>query len=144
MALVTTISRVSAKGVDFSTTKVIGLEQTMAVLREFGERATRELAGALYRQGKAILAESKPEVPVDTATLRSSGHVALPVISGASVVVELGYGGPAIPYALRQHEDLMLHHTVGKPKFLEDPFRRHAATLDADMAADLRSRLVAA
>jgi hypothetical protein len=56
-------------------------------------------------------------------------------------MVEMGYGGPATPYALRQHEELDYYHTVGKAKYLEDPFRRHAARLDSDMAADLHSRL---
>lgn len=33
------------------------------------------------------------------------------------------------PYAIRQHEDLTLHHNNGEAKFLEKPLRIHAKTL---------------
>jgi hypothetical protein len=158
MALTTRFGGTAVSGAFVGFTKLTGLAETQEALRAFGERATHELAGALYRQGEAIMAESKLEVPVDTGVLRSTGHVAVPVITGTAVMVEMGYGGPATPYALRQHEELTWQHPskerqrkskislgrIGKAKYLEDPFRRHAARLDADMAADLRSRLGAA
>jgi len=53
-------------------------------------------------------------VPVDKGTLRSSGRVEGP----AAGVVSLSFGGATAPYALVQHEDVSLHHTVGEARYL--------------------------
>ena len=113
---------------------VIGLDKTKAALLAWAGNKTRALTGALYRLGEQIMGESKLEVPVDTGALRASGNVQ--VITPQRV--EIGYD---TPYALRQHETppTIYHHTVGKWKFLEDPFRRIAATADEFIAADLRA-----
>ena len=125
------------------TSTVVGLDKAIAAAKAFGRKAALELGGALYREGEAIMAESKGEVPVDTGTLRSTGHVNLPKRVGGEIVVELGYGGPATPYALRQHENLQFRHPVGKAKYLADPFLRHLKGMDGRLAADLRQRLAA-
>ena len=77
------------------------------------DKAPQAMAGALYREAEAIMADSKLKVPVGwppedpgSGTLRSTGHVDLPVISGSEIEVTEGYGGPAAHYALRQHEEL--------------------------------------
>lgn len=120
---------------------VIGLDATKDALRAWAGRKTKALPRALYRLGETIMGEAKLEVPVDTGALRSSGHVQLPETSGPQTRVQLGFGGPATPYALRQHETppTIYHHTVGKWKYLEDPFRRIVANADAIIAADLRN-----
>lgn len=103
---------------------------------DLGRKLPHLLAGALYREAEAMMAESKREVPVDTGALRDSGHVRQPEEIGSEIVVELGYGGPGIPYALVQHEK-PFRHTVGKWKYLSDPVRRRAADLDQRLAAEL-------
>jgi hypothetical protein len=81
-----------------------------------------QTAAALYEVGQEVMTASKAIVPVDTGALKGSGYVSEPKISGAQVTVEIGYGGPSTPYAIRQHEDLSLRHPGGgQAKFLEGP-----------------------
>lgn len=53
-------------------------------------------------------------VPVDKGILRATGRVKGPT----NGEVELSFGGAAAPYALKQHEDTSLAHTVGEARFL--------------------------
>ena len=83
-----------------------------------------EVAGVqtLYRLANEVFAESQIQTPVDTGTLRSSGHVTPPVAAAGHIVVEIGYGGAAREYAYWVHERLDLHHAPPtKAKYLEDP-----------------------
>ena len=77
---------------------------------------------ALLEEAEATMTASKGEVPVDKGVLRSTGHVAPPVVRGRAITVQAAYGGPAAPYAARQHNELGYRHTVGKAMFLRDPF----------------------
>lgn len=62
-----------------------------------------------------ILGESQKLVPVDTGTLKRSGHV-----STEGNTTTISYN---TPYALKQHEDASLNHPKGgEPKYLERPF----------------------
>lgn len=121
--------------------EVTGLSQVMDALSAFGDRAPRELARALHREAERIMRTSKQEVPVDTGALRDSGYVEPATITAAGVEVILGYGGAAIPYALRQHEELSYAHTVGKAKYLEDPWKAAQTDMDERLALELRARL---
>ena len=98
-----------------------GGEELIRKLKALGEKAQTIVGGVLYREAEAIMTESKTQCPVDVGTLRASGHVQDPVSSGGQVIVTLGYGGPAVPYAIVQHEAMNFQHTVGNAKFLEDP-----------------------
>lgn len=94
----------------------------------------RKAAGALYEIGNEVMAESKRLVPVDTGALKGSGYVTAPAVDGGKIEVELGYGGPAAQYAVRQHEDLSLRHPGGgQAKFLEQPLT--ALDLPREIAA---------
>jgi len=81
-----------------------------ALIRRVGMQGIHD--GAEY-----ILTESINECPIDSATLRRSGTV---TDQDDSVVISYN-----TPYAIKQHEDLSLHHIDGKAKFLEDPFNRN-------------------
>lgn len=90
----------------------------------------------LFLWANRIMTESKLKyVPVDTGMLRSTGHVNLPVTKGTSVEVTEGFGGPAAPYAYRQHECLTYRHKVGMAKYLEKPTLLFASAIGADIAA---------
>lgn len=89
-------------------------------LDEFRIRYPRALGAALYEEASAIFAESQLEVPVDTGRLRASGGVS-PPIGRTDPYVRIFYG---TDYALPVHERINVPHTVGKAKYLEDPFRR--------------------
>lgn len=105
--------------------------------------------------GETILTDVKASgpgrgVPVDTGALRRSGRAVGP--EGAETVkVTLAFGGPAAPYALRQHEELDYHHEVGEARYLVRGLERFAAeggdaarkALEANMDAALaRARRV--
>jgi hypothetical protein len=90
----------------------------------------------LWEKGEEILTAAKEHCPVDLGNLRASGHTQREQ-NGDTVVI--GFGGPAAPYALVQHERLDYHHTVGKAKYLEDEFRRLMANASAELAAVLRT-----
>lgn len=117
--------------------QVEGIKEAMAKLRRIGVDADRELARALYLEGERIMMVSKHLVPVDTGVLRSSGHVTQPKNEGRMWVVLIGYGGPAVPYAIVQHENTKYSHTVGQAKYLEVP----AVQAAADMPDRIRKRL---
>lgn len=91
-------------------------------------------AAALYEVANEVMAESKRLVPVDTGALKGSGYVSEPRVELGKVEVEIGYGGPAAAYAVRQHEDLSYAHPGGgQAKFLEQPLT--ALDLPREIAA---------
>jgi hypothetical protein len=94
---------------------------------------SRAIAKALYREGEIIMGESKQpyNVPIDKGPLRGSGHVQLPVmLPSGRIRVKLGYGGAAVKYAKKQHEDLTLNHPGGgRAKYLEIPAVQRASVM---------------
>ena len=75
-------------------------------------------------------------VPFDTGALSRSQTTSVETV-GKNIVGEIGYGGPAAPYALVQHEDLTLSHPPKSkgggpvapgqgrgPKYLEYPSKQ--------------------
>lgn len=119
-------------------------------LRRYGEVAVQGLRRGLYQEAEKIMTASKELVPVDTGTLRASGHVQLPVQRGVRVSVDLGYGGPAgrgnlgasnrepVGYAVIVHEKLNVHHTVGQAKYLEVPLQRAKPGMSRRIADHIR------
>ncbi len=126
-----------AKFVDI---KLRGLPQTNRALRGLGPKGNNALAKALFAEATDILNESKEkQVPVDFGALRDSGDVDLPKTTIGGTFVEIFFGGPSAPYALVQHENLTFGHTVGKAKYLEDPFNVAQKGLDRRVASRIRS-----
>lgn len=128
-------------GNQFAGITLEGTDKLIAVLEQLGEHATTAMAGALFREANLIMTDAKEQTPVDTGTLRDSGHVEEPVINGTEVSVEMGFGGPAEKYAIIVHEDLAAHHNVGNAKYLENPALEHAATMEDRIAKDLKQDL---
>lgn len=101
-------------------------------LQMAAQSGTPALATGLFREANIIITAAKQDfVPVDEGVLRGTGYAAAPEISGNRVSVEMGFGGPAAPYAVRQHEDLTLRHTVGGAKYLEIPLKARLAGMPA-------------
>lgn len=121
--------------------RVVGLERTKTNLLRMPAKVVTATRAALLDEAEALLNDSKENyVPVDLGILRSSGHVASPVVLGSLVYVDLGYGGAAAPYALAVHENPRAGHTkgvspsgrpykhwaaTGQWKYLEKPFNVH-------------------
>jgi hypothetical protein len=98
--------------------EIVGSKELARTLKKLGLSAEHELGKALYLEGEEIMAVSKTGfVPRDTSVLASSGHVQIP---RPGPLVLLGFGGPAVPYALVQHE-APYKHRVGQRKYLEIP-----------------------
>ncbi len=93
-----------------------------ANVRRWIREQPKKFGAALFVEGEQIMAKSKRIVPVRFGVLKSSGHVQLPVIRGTRVVVVLGYGGAAAPYAVFVHERPARHKPPTSWKFLEIPF----------------------
>ncbi len=79
-------------------------KKTISGLRVIGEEIMLDVKASRSGAG----------VPVDEGTLRSTGRVEGPKHDE----VELSFGGAAAPYALEQHENVSLRHTVGEARYL--------------------------
>jgi hypothetical protein len=117
------------------TVKETGITEAQRKINYFLMRFPKDTAAAVKKEGELTMTESKLEVPVDTGALRNSGFVEQPKITNNNISVKLGYGGVATKinpktkelttqYAIKVHEDLFVHHRIGKAKFLEDPIKR--------------------
>ena len=114
-----------AKGV---TVKILGAKDLKKVFDGLPRRAQRAMGAASYKASVEIMKMSKGLVPKDLGTLKGSGYVTVPR-GRADKLVEMGYGGPAAKYAVRQHEDTSLSHpNGGQAKFLEAAVNRSASS----------------
>jgi hypothetical protein len=118
------------------------------------ERMGRNVAGGAP-SGLRVIAElvltdikaARPGhgVPIDQGPLRDSGQASGPDDKG---VVTVSFGGPAAPYALRQHEELSYRHTVGEARYLVRGFERFkldgAAAAVKSLRANARAGIRAA
>jgi hypothetical protein len=121
---------------------ITGIPKLKAKFVKIGANFDFEMGRALYQEGWFIMGESKAKfVPVDRGPLRASGHVLPPQKDQGGIVVIMGYGGPAVKYAIIQHERLTYKHRVGQAKYLERPALARAAVMDKKIAARLRKRL---
>lgn len=116
-----------------------GLAKLNRTLRAAPGRATRDGSAGLYAAAQDIFAVTQDRVPYDLGPLQASGQVSLPEREGNQVVVEIGYGGPATPYALVQHERLDYAHAEGRTaKYLEQPVLEAAPELGRTIERHLR------
>jgi hypothetical protein len=121
--------------------EVTGLDKLIENLQQYGQKALQAIGAEMYIEAEATMTESKTECPVDTGALRASGTVALPEFKDQGVVVEMGYGGPAAPYALYVHEDPQAVHPVGNYKYLENPVNRRASGMTERIGRGVQRRL---
>lgn len=92
--------------------------------------APRDLERGLVRVAESIIGDAKEITPVDTGALRASGHVRKPTRDVRGMKVELGFGGPAVDYAIPVHERTDVRHKPpGQAKFLEKAVRKHSPTM---------------
>lgn len=126
--------RITWKGVDPFRQEKIGFEAR--------RRAFKKVSRALYREAQEVMKDSKARyVPVDSGTLRSSGHVKRPTETQSRISITLGYGGAAKKYALYQHEAMGLRHKVGGPKYLQRPLQARVEHVEVALARAVRDAL---
>lgn len=83
---------------------ITGDKDLVRRLVALGAEAPRIAAAALNEEAETIMTAAKQLVPVDFGTLKGSGHIRPPRIAAGRVVVEMGFGGAAAPYAVYVHE----------------------------------------
>jgi len=108
--------------------RITGVTEAQERTRKQIEHEKRAIASGLYIEASKTMTRSKRDfVPVDLGTLRGSGYVTLPRVIAGLISLEMGYGGPASDYAIKQHEDLSLNHpSGGQAKYLEQPVKEDA------------------
>lgn len=115
-----------------------GLDALVAKLRTMAQDTPKRVGSALYAEAGIEMTEAKRRTPVETGALRSTGVVAEPELSGNRVTVAMGFGGPAVDYAVPVHENLEAHHPRGQAKFLESVLNEAAPFLGQRIAARLQ------
>lgn len=122
--------------------EIQGLDKLQRLLIRGGAEAAKATGRALYEEGQEAFAESQRIVPRDTGALAGSGHIYPPHLENGDIVVELGYGGPAAPYALYVHEDLQARHDPGKQaKYLETPVTQQVEGMGLRVARKVESAI---
>lgn len=97
-----------------------------------------DLKQALYLEAEIVMTSAKRDyVPVVSGALRNSGTVLAPVVKGDSIEVELGFGGPAAPYAAIVHE-YPKSYGQGKNKYLTQPLAVSAKGLTSRIAKHIQ------
>jgi hypothetical protein len=108
-----------------------GADRLLRNLRYLATRLPNEVARAGYEEMEIEMSEMKARTPVDTGALRSTGFVNPPEVNGRQIEIVLGFGGPAIGYAIVQHENEDYFHKVGQDHFVSsvlDEGRSHYAS----------------
>ena len=116
---------------------ITGWKELQRDLLAAGPLAGQAITRAAVEVMEGVVADAKAETPVDTGTLRASGHVVAPAVRASrtnSVTVRAGFGGGAAGYAIYVHERLDTHHPVGNAKFLERPFLARAPQIPGQLA----------
>jgi hypothetical protein len=101
-------------------------------------KALEKFRGPLKLEAELIMTKAKRITPVDTGTLRSSGHVQSPKQTLDRLSITLGFGGAASAYALVQHERTdYKHRGKQQAKFLEQPVKEEELRLARRLVRNL-------
>ena len=107
-----------------------------AAVRE--QVASAEAAG-VRDAAEELLQAANQTVPKEEGVLEASGDVS---VDQARRIAQVGYGGEAAAYAVRQHEDTTLSHDGGRrAKWLERAAKENAARLGLTISVGVRERL---
>jgi hypothetical protein len=118
------------------TVEVVGWDAISRRISQLLEDHLPKVVGDAMRAEMEIeLTEAQNRTPVDTGALRASGFVSGPESDGSELTVSIGFGGPAVPYAVHVHEDLEAYHKVGQAKFLESTLLESVPHLGNRIAA---------
>lgn len=112
-------------------------------LQRLADRMPQAAGTALKEEAENLMTDIKaaPDFPVQYGTLRASGFVDKPKITGSGATVDIGFGGAAAPYALFVHEGT--RHMAAR-KYLERPVLAAQPQFPEKIARRLRSVINAA
>lgn len=98
--------------------------------------ARRGAVRGLELSTQLLLGEAVKIVPLDEGTLQHSGKATVNEVDLEGIV------SFDTPYAVRQHEDLTLHHANGRQaKYLETPWRDNAPRFAQIIAEQIKRAL---
>lgn len=126
----------------------IKFQVTLNKLPKISQNITHHVAMALRAEAEEIITDAKANyVPVVTGTLRASGGVNDPKVTGTTAVVEFGFGdhaqggkSPAWKYALAVHEAPPTWGQ-GKAKYLEKPALAAIKGMDGRVSARVKDQI---
>lgn len=120
------------------TFELKGTAEVLAKITAELQSMSGKAEAALSQEAEREMTESKKRVPVDTGTLRNSGHVQPPERTADGVSVTMGFGGAADDYAIVVHEDLEAFHDDGQAKYLESVLQESAPHLLERIASRIK------
>jgi hypothetical protein len=104
---------------------------------DLAEAAPPAVARGMHAKAELTMTRSKADfVPIDTGALRASGNVETK-IEGTSVQTSLGYGGPAVNYAVPVHEQNRNYKGGRQWKYLETPLKQDLPSYPDGIADEL-------
>lgn len=89
-----------------------GLDATIGKLKQLGTKIDAAALRGAYTGMELLIPDMIVRTPIDTGNLRATLHVVGPRHTPEGIEGAWSAGGPAEPYAERQHEDESLHHPV--------------------------------
>lgn len=117
---------------------VTGIELVAKKLEALALATIGTVLNWAWLEGNEALAYSSKIVPVRKGVLKSSGSVSRARLKSGEVLVEVSYGGPAVDYAYKIHEDLTLRHKPGQEaKFLEKGLLSRESQMSATLAKEI-------
>jgi hypothetical protein len=127
-------------GVTFDVT---GIAEMQARLDALIPHMFTASAQAITTEAEAILAASRPLVPIDTGLMVSTGLLEGPYQSGTESSITISYGGKGLaPYTVLQHENTEYQHpNGGQHHFLSEPFYAATGGMLARLAASIRAQM---
>jgi hypothetical protein len=119
-----------------------GMDRLIEMLIRGGKDAALVAGQAMLEEAQLIFLQSQRQVPYLTGALSGSGGIDGPTLTGdGGVEVEIGYGGPAAPYALIVHEKPATHRQGKKDHYLSDPVEAAADGMASRIANRIQQKM---
>jgi hypothetical protein len=120
--------------------KLTGLKEVQNGIAENATEMKLALARSIFEAANEVATKSFHLVPIETGNLRSSQDIIRQKsLNQTQVRAEITYGGPAVQYALVQHERLDYNHPGGgQAKYLEQPFLEEVSDWPTGLANRIR------
>jgi hypothetical protein len=115
---------------------VRGIKETVGTLKGLPAHVRKAIRAEVNFEAEKILTEARTEVPVKTGNLKNSAFKE-PNSGPDKTGIELGFRAD---YAVYVHE-IDKNYTVGKWKYLEDPFKRALPGMAQRIAEGVQTEL---
>ena len=106
-----------------------GISEMVARIGKLKEDMKSAASRGVYTAARNVLDVSNRTVPFEEGDLSRDGAVSLSDGDGLKAAISYGRKSDTKDYAVRQHEDLTLHHDAGRgPKYLENAINSQRET----------------